>query len=146
MGLIDVMPSLCTYSSLSCPATMFGTSFISAPGQRDGRRRYIVSEGVAQRPGHRAIRNQTYKLLWETEALADGKKKENPYSLYDIAADPLERNDLLKPTVAARRSESSPTLSAALRDAVPAFAGPQKTYAPVDPQTRERLRALGYAD
>jgi arylsulfatase len=147
VGLIDVMPSLCTYLSLSCPRTMFGTSFISAPGGRDRERRYIVSEGVAQRPGHRAIRNQTYKLIWETEVLADGKKKENPYSLYDLTADPLERNDLLNSANRNGKTERVfTTLSAALRDAVPPFAGPHKTYAPVDPQTRERLRALGYAD
>ena len=147
VGLIDVMPSLCTYLGLQCPTPMFGTSFISAAGRTDSQRRYIVTEGVAQRPGHRAIRNETYKLIWETEQLADGKKRENPYSLYDIAADPRERHDLL--TSAERNSQTErvfTTLASALRDAVPAYAEPVKTYAPVDPQTRERLRALGYSN
>ena len=147
VGLIDVMPSLCTYLNLNCPKPMFGTSFISAPGRRDGEPRYIVTEGVAQRPAHRAIRNATYKLLWETEVLADGKKKENPYSLYDVATDPQERQDLLKSSERSSQTERAfQTLASALRDAVPAFSEPSKTYAPVDPQTRERLRALGYAD
>ena len=85
--------------------------------------------------------------IWETEQLADGKKRENPYSLYDIAADPQERHDLL--TSAERNSQTErlfTTLASALRDAVPAYAEPVKTYAPVDPQTRERLRALGYSN
>ena len=147
VGLIDVMPSLCTYLGLKCPRPMFGTSFISAPGRSDGQRRYIVTEGVVQRPAHRAIRNGTYKLLWETEVLADGTKKENPYSLYDVATDPQERHDLLKSSERSSQTERAfKTMASALRDAVPAFAEPSKTYAPVDPQTRERLRALGYTD
>jgi hypothetical protein len=147
VGLIDVMPSLCTYLGLNCPQTMFGSSFIETPGRAGDRRRYIVSEGVVQRPSHRAIRNQTYKLLWETGPLADGTKRTNPYVLYDVAADPAERRDLLQP---ANRSDQTErvfaTLSAALRDAVPAYAKPKATAVTLDPQTKERLRALGYSD
>jgi arylsulfatase A-like enzyme len=148
VGLIDVMPTLCTYLGIKCPDVMYGTSFIAGGSPRaQPRPRYIVTEGVVQRPRHRAIRNQTYALLWETEQLADGKKKQNPYSLYDVSADPAERNDLL---LAASRSSQTEqafaTLSAALRESVPAYAKPSTTMVPVDASTRERLRALGYSD
>jgi len=148
VGLIDVMPTLCTYLGIKCPDTMYGTSFIAGGKTGDHRRpRYIVTEGVVQRPKHRAIRNQTYKLLWETEQLADGRKKQNPYSLYDVSADPAEHNDLLLAKERSSQTEHAfATLSAALRDAVPAYAKPSTTTVPLDPQTRERLRALGYSD
>jgi len=145
VGLIDVLPSLCTYLDLTCPQPMYGTSFIATSERDDAPRRYLVSEGVVQRPRHRAIRNGRYKLLWETEQLADGSKKANPYSLYDVATDPGERRDLLQNSARSGETERVfATLSAALRDAVPPFATPKKNPAPVDPQTRERLRALGY--
>lgn len=148
VGLIDVMPSLCTYLGIKCPDTMFGTSFIAGgKGTNNQHPRYIVSEGVVQRPSHRAIRNQTYKLLWETGQLADGTKKANPYSLYDVRADPAEHNDLLQAKERSGQTERVfATLSAALRDAVPPYAKPSTTAVPIDPQTRERLRALGYSD
>lgn len=102
---------------------------------------------MVQRPSHRAIRNQTYKLLWETGQLADGTKKANPYSLYDVRADPAEHNDLLQAKERSGQTERVfATLSAALRDAVPPYAKPSTTAVPIDPQTRERLRALGYSD
>ncbi len=149
VGLIDIMPSLCTYLGMSCPTDMFGVSFIPRTdgGARQQGRRYIVTEGVARRPQHRTIRNREYKLLWENGPRGDGKVAPNPYSLYDVARDPKERRDLL---LAANRTADSDrvfqTMSAALRGAVPNFATPEHARAPVDAATRERLRELGYTE
>jgi arylsulfatase A-like enzyme len=143
------MPTLCTYLGVKCPNTMFGTSFIARAddGERQRTRRYVVTEGVAKRPEHRAIRNRDYKLVWENGPRGDGKTKADPYSLYDVAKDPQESRDLRLPE---NRSPDGDrvfqTLSAALRDAVPRFASPDKEQAPIDPATQERLRQLGYTE
>ena len=126
---------------------MFGASFIAPADDRERQRtrRYLVSEGVAKRPEHRAIRNREYKLLWENGPRGDGQTKADPYSLYDVGKDPQERRDL---RLADNRSPDSDrvfqTLSSALRDAVPPFVAPSTEQAPVDPATSERLRQLGY--
>jgi choline-sulfatase len=149
VGLIDVMPTLCTYLGVRCPDTMFGASFITRADDREPQRtrRYLVTEGVAKRPQHRAIRNRDYKLLWENGPRGDGQTKADPYSLYDVGKDPQEHRDL---RLAENRSPDSDrvfqTMAAALRDAVPPFASPDTEHAPVDPATRERLRQLGYAE
>ena len=149
VGLIDVLPTLCTYLGAKCPDTMFGQSFITraGDGQRPRTRRYVVTEGVAKRPEHRAIRNRDYKLLWETGPRGDGQTKADPYSLYNVATDPQESRDLRLPENRSPDGERVfQTLSAALRDAVPRIASPDKRQAPVDPATQERLRQLGYTE
>jgi choline-sulfatase len=149
VGLIDIMPSLCTYLRMTCPAAMFGVSFIPRAdgGARQNGRRYIVTEGVARRPRHRAIRNREYKLLFENGPRGNGKVAANPYSLYDVSRDPKERRDLL---LAKNRTPNGDrafrTMSAALRDAVPDFATPNHAHVPIDAATRERLRELGYTE
>ena len=149
VGLIDVMPTLCTYLGVRCPDTMFGASFITRADDRAPQhpRRYLVTEGVAKRPQHRAIRNRDYKLLWENGPRGDGQTKADPYSLYDVAKDPQERHDL---RLTENRTPASDrvfqTMAAALHEAVPPFAAPAAEQAPVDPATRERLRQLGYAE
>jgi arylsulfatase len=149
VGLVDVMPTLCTYLGLRCPNEMFGTSVITPPSGTDGARsrRYLVTEGVARRPEHRAIRNREYKLLWETGPRGDGKTKADPYSLYDVSVDPREQRDLRRPENRSPENERVfQTLSAALKTAVPHIAAPDAEQAPVDPALRERLRQLGYTE
>ena len=149
VGLIDVLPTLCTYLGVKCPDPMFGQSFITRAddGGRQRTRRYVVTEGVARRPAHRAIRNRDYKLVWETGPRGDGKTKADPYSLYDTAKDPQESRDLRLPENRTPDGDRVfQTLSAALRDAVPPVAAPGKTKAAIDPATQDRLRQLGYTE
>jgi hypothetical protein len=106
-----------------------------------------VSEGVAKQPSHRAVRNHAYKLLRETGPRGDGTVKKNPYSLYDMRADPQETTDLLSDGKRSGQVEQVfARLSAALLHAVPPFSPPAKTKAPVGGETQERLKALGYTN
>jgi arylsulfatase len=148
VGLIDVLPSMCAYLGVSCPAAAVGESFVpSAAGDTVAGARYLVSEGVAKQPSHRAVRNRAYKLLWETGPQGDGKVKQNPYSLFDVRADPQETMDLLADGGRSAQVEQVfATLSAALKSAVPPFSPPPKASAPVGGETRERLKALGYTN
>jgi arylsulfatase A-like enzyme len=142
VGLIDVLPAACAYLGVACPAGMAGASFL---GDTNGAApRWLVTEGVVLRPTHRAIRNRSWKLLWETGAGGDGKTRENPYALFDVARDPGETRDLLVGARTPAVEQAFRTMAAALPEAVPPFTRPARTTAPVDERTRERLEALGY--
>jgi choline-sulfatase len=148
VGLIDVLPSMCAYLGVTCPSAVVGVSFVPpAAGSPATSARYLVSEGVAKQPNHRAVRNHAYKLLKETGPRGDGTVKKNPYSLYDMRADPQETTDLLSDGKRSGQVEQVfATLSAALLHAVPPFSPPAKTKAPVGGETQERLKALGYTN
>lgn len=145
VGLIDLMPTLCHYLALPCPGPLFGRSLLpgaDVPG-REGRR-FVVTEGVAGRPGHRSVRNASFKLLWQPLGAPDAGRG-SPYSLYDMAADPGERDDLLARDAPGARARAE-ALQAALHDAVPPLAPPPGRPVELDVELRERLRALGYLE
>jgi choline-sulfatase len=144
VALIDLMPTTCAYLGLPCPAPIFGRRFI-AVGQSPTASGYIVTEGVVGKPRNRTIRNASYKLFWEP----DGPPMDGPgeYSLYDVARDPGESNDLLASNrVTAEMKQIAGELAGRLRDAVPPFERPKTPAAPVDPELEKRLRSLGYLD
>jgi arylsulfatase A-like enzyme len=139
VGLVDLVPTLCTYAGVGCPEELAGQDLLA---QRPGRR-FIVSEATGPAPRHRAIRNETFKLIWQPDGAPDGPHP-SAYSLYDVGADPEERNDLIE--------ASTPDLKKAVESLTPvlANAGPDKPIhaAPsveVDEEVDDRLRALGYA-
>jgi len=137
-GLVDVLPTLCTYLGLACPADLAGQDLLA---QRAGRR-FIVSEAVGTAPRHRAIRNRRWKLLWQPDGAPDGPRAD-PYSLYDVASDPGEQHDLAgasDPAVRRALDELQRTLAAAGPEH-PLFDAPNVG---VDRPVEERLRALGY--
>jgi arylsulfatase A-like enzyme len=148
VGLVDVLPSMCAYLDVPCAVGAAGVSFVPSPtGAGSPPPRWMVSEGVAKQPSHRAVRNASYKLLWETGPRGDGKVKENPYSLYDVRADPAETVDLLAAPQRSRGVETAfRTMSEALPGAVPALAAPAKRFVPVDEAMKDRLKALGYTN
>jgi arylsulfatase A-like enzyme len=137
-GLVDVLPTLCTYLGLACPANLAGQDLLA---QRAGRR-FLVSEAVGTAPRHRAIRNRRWKLLWQPDGAPDGPRAD-PYSLYDMASDPGEQHDLAGATDPALRralDELRRSLAAAGPEH-PLFDAPNVS---VDRPVEERLRALGY--
>lgn len=142
VSLIDLVPTMCAYLGVPCPAPVFGHRFI-AVGQTPTTSGYVVTEGVMAKPRHRTVRNASYKLFWEP----DGSPTEGPgeYSLYDIAHDPGEKNDLLATSRATpERERIARELATRLRDAVPPYTRPKAAVAPVDPELEKRLRSLGY--
>jgi arylsulfatase A-like enzyme len=137
-GLVDMLPTLCTYAGLACPADLAGQDLLA---QRAGRR-FVVSEAVGTAPRHRAIRNRQWKLLWQPDGAPDGPRAD-PYSLYDVASDPGEQHDLSSTTDPALRrtlDELRRALAAAGPDR-PRYDAPNVS---VDRPVEERLRALGY--
>ena len=152
MGLIDLMPTLCSYVGLDCPAAS-GVSLLSANSSAAGAPRYLAAEGVPGLERHRTIRGRRYKLLFEPagplgENLVrdHARGREHPYSLYDLRADSGERIDLLADEpVPSEAAEIFETLRPALHAAIPAGPAAQPRRAPIDPELRRRLEALGYA-
>ncbi len=136
--LIDLLPTLCGYLEIACPAPMFGRDVL-----HDDAARYAVSEGVMLKPRHRAIRSRNYLLLWEPDGAPSQRKGE--YALFDLVRDPPAIRDLLSvdaPAPEAKRTADE--LAARLGAAIPPFEAPQPELAPIDPALEERLRALGY--
>ena len=143
VGLIDVLPTLCEYLGVECPAQVFGRSLL--PGQPGrGPPRDLVSEGVMHRPAQRTIRTRDYKLVYDPR----GSQAHDPagYSLYDLRNDPGERRDLLAGTSSDESRAIAEELAARLRDSVATFERPAPEPVLVPETTAERLRALGYAD
>jgi arylsulfatase len=141
-GLIDLMPTLCTYLDVACPAPTFGVSLLERTRSGEDLR-YVVTEGVAHKPGNRAIRDGVHKLLWQPQPGPDGKG----HALFDYREDPRELRDLL--AVAERTTETEEVLgrlSRALREAIPEFATPEAGSEALSLQEIERLRSLGYLD
>jgi arylsulfatase A-like enzyme len=144
-GLVDLLPTLCTYLGLACPVPTFGRSLLRAPGESaEDAPRFLVSEGVGNQPEHRAVRGRRYKLLYEPGATGDGGRRDSPWALYDLAEDPGEERDLLAPAPTERSRRVFEALSAVLREAVPPYAPPELPSVPLDEELEMRLRALGY--
>lgn len=137
IGLVDVVPTLCTYLDIACPEDLAGRDLITP---RAGRR-YLVSEATGTAPRHRAIRNQRWKLIWQPGGAPDGPRA-SPYSLYDIWSDPGEQRDLIDSTDRATLDALEQALAKA-GPAKPLHIAPNVT---VDRPVEDRLRALGYVE
>jgi arylsulfatase A-like enzyme len=104
-----------------------------------------VTEGVANQPAHRAIRNRRYKLIFEPGRPAGQEQGADPYALFDTVEDPDETRDLLAdPARSARTQRAFHALSAALPEAVPHFEESPADWVPMDRELKARLEALGY--
>ena len=139
-GLVDVLPTLCTYLGLACPEGLAGRDLLAPRAAR----RYLVSEAVGSAPRHRSIRNEEWKLIWQPDGAPDGKRP-NPYSLYEIAKDPDERHDLIDSPDPALRAVAE-RLEAALQAAGPALPQHTAPNVKIDEPVQERLRQLGYIE
>ena len=143
MRLVDLMPSLCAYLQLACPAPIFGRSFLPAP---DRASRYLVSEGVMDRPRNRTIRTPSWKLVFEPAAGPAGDSSGTPWSLYDLRSDPGEARNLLAGEPGGRARRVAEVLRERLAESVPPFEGPEAETAPLDPELEKRLEELGYVE
>lgn len=147
---VDLMPTLLALVDLEPPSHMEGSSFAelldAATPDGDGAPKplfseaWVIPEGLE--PPSLAVRLGDRKLLRYRTAAGDA------YLLYDLKADPGERNDLY-----AAQNESAADLRVLLdryeRDihARRAELGSSARAAPpvlLDPEREEKLRALGY--
>jgi arylsulfatase A-like enzyme len=146
VGLVDLMPSLCSYLDIECPSTTQGWSFLPHKDEVvSDERRYIVTEGVMGNAQRRSIRNRRFKLVFEPPDPEAGKG--NGYALYDLEIDPHEEFNRLE------QSYQSPLTNAAfdafrtsLPDAVEELPAPERSAAKLDAELRERLEAIGYIE
>jgi arylsulfatase A-like enzyme len=135
VGLIDLLPTLCTYLGIDCPAGTMGRSLL-APAREAARSAGIGIEGVMHKPHNRAIVAWPYKLLVQPEDGPDGVGN----ALFDLERDPGERTNLLEDaTLEGKLDELTRELAVLIPE--PAPAAPAVT---LDPEQIERLRALGY--
>ena len=145
VGLIDLLPTLCTYLDVACPAGTAGRSLL-APARGDGDEmpgRPLAIEGVMRKPHNRALNAPPFKMLWQPEAGPDGVG----HALFDLDRDPGERENLLDPArvtdeIRGRFDE----LTRRMQLLVPESGAPEEGSVVLDPEQIERLRALGYLD
>lgn len=141
VSLIDLMPVLCRYSGLPCPADAAGGDAIFAGGAPP--QPHLVVEGQRTSRRNRGLIGERYKLIWQP----DRRAGEAPYRLYDLSADPDETRDLLAGGAVADETRAAfERLRHALPGAVAPRARARSERVPVDPELAERLRALGYAE
>jgi arylsulfatase len=140
VGLVDVLPTLCSYTDVACPQPIAGRSMLAA--DPSDAPRFLIAEAVGSQPSHRAIRTRDWKLIWEPGVSPSGPR-EDPHLLYDLASDPGEQRDLWSsddPRARAARERLAPLLRAEL----PKAEGGGGRLVPVDEDLENRLRHLGY--
>jgi arylsulfatase A-like enzyme len=136
VSLVDVAPTALELLALPVPSGLRGRSLVPLLRGDAMPTRPVFAEGFAFDAKLQAVIDGDWKLIRD---LGAGK-----LALYDLAADPGERTDL-----AASRADERERLRALL-DAelgrAHASQSPLALPAEVEPETQERLRALGYVD
>ncbi len=145
-GLVDVMPTLCTYLDLPCPTIAAGRSWLPPHQGEDTRPAgYLVSEGVIRRPRNRSISSERYKLIHRPDGRVDQREPAESWSLYDLEVDAANRDDLLT-----RETPEIRAVFEAMKQGVESAVGPvdvpEAPRVPVDDETRRRLEELGYLE
>jgi arylsulfatase A-like enzyme len=99
-----------------------------------------------ERPQHRAIRSAGWKLSYEPGGGPGREELRQPWSLYDLRADPGETRNLLdgEPTAEVRRVAER--LKSRLVAGVPAVERPDAPTVPIGADLEERLEELGYLE
>jgi arylsulfatase A-like enzyme len=151
VGLVDLLPTLCDYLGLDCPAERDGRSMFADAIADPGRR--IWMEGAIAHPEVRAVRDAHWKLIAEpTSAVMEIAGSVAPalgrLALFDLDSDPGERHDLVPlldadPTARGAFARLRGALEARPLRRHPSEDGPRVR---LDATTRARLEALGYVD
>jgi len=139
VSIVDVMPTLLALAG-AAPGDVEGLDLsvlwgASADGASLDRDLFAQGDHGGERPDRlRSVRSPRHKLI---EDVASGRRE-----LYDLESDPAEAHEIsaVEPEVAA---ELAARLEAFHGGAVPAAAD---AALPLDPESAEQLRALGYAE
>jgi arylsulfatase A-like enzyme len=144
VGLIDLKPTVLELVGLSpSPATQ-GRSLVSTIDADVPPPEFIFVESGWASPSQLAVRRGRWKLVWLRAARDRRKFTREAVELYDLDTDPGETLN-----VAREHAEVADELLVTLehwRATTPRYTGPAGPSGPVDEQTREMLRALGYPD
>jgi arylsulfatase A-like enzyme len=136
VSLVDVVPTALELLGLPAPPGLRGRSLVPLLRGEDAAAAPVFAEGFAFDAKLQAVIDGDWKLIRDVGT--------GQVALYDLAADPAERSDL-----AAARPEERERLRGLLdAQLVRAHAAqdPLGLPAGVEPETEERLRALGYVD
>lgn len=151
VSLIDVAPTLLDLAGIAQPNFFRGTSLAPHLGESSGLRRWIPSlferaqptpafSELIQSDGWERLTPHRYAVIAGTRKLISGI--DGRLTAYDLAADPLEMHP--------EPGRDGKTLQNALIRFLAEVADPTPKQAPTvaepDPETLERLRALGYAE
>jgi arylsulfatase A-like enzyme len=141
---VDVFPTILELVGLATPPGLAGTAILDSEGEPLGQERVCLSAGrSAWDAGVRnlsAVRRGRWKLIHD--------RLEQKYRLYDLAADPGERDDRAPGETAEEAREFAELkellaseLEEALRDAPAA-----QEQLELSPEAEQALRALGYVE
>jgi arylsulfatase A-like enzyme len=136
VSLLDVLPTLLELLNVPAPPKLTGRSLVPLLSGAELPPQPVFAEGFAFDAKLQAVLDGDWKLIRE---LRTGR-----LALYDLSADPAEQNDLAatRPDERERlRALLDATLGAATPDTDP-LAMPQR----LEPETQERLKALGYVE
>jgi arylsulfatase A-like enzyme len=146
VGLVDVMPTLCDWSGLECPADMAGRSIFDAVPAEDPGEIYHA-EATMLDEDQRAVYQERYKLIYLPGRRPEAEPPPSAWALFDLVADPGEERNLLAEDPRSPEVEAIfATLRAALEHAPSEQGSLEPEHAPLDPELEERLRRLGYLD
>jgi arylsulfatase A-like enzyme len=141
-SLVDLAPTLLELLGVPPPRTLHGRSLVPFLRRPDDDGDGVVfAELVKRKKGRRfvAARTPTRKWIWH-------EPPDVPAEVYDLAADPGERQNIATPALLAegealRRRYEALGRGATLKPA------PATTTAPtLDPETERKLKALGYVE
>ena len=137
---IDLAPTLLELLGVAPPRDMHGRSlvpYLSQPRRDDDE--VVFSELVKRRKGKRLVmaREGMRKWIWHEPAVV-------PTEIYDLAADPKEKQKLAAPGLLEEGDALLRRYHALGRGAT--LRPPPAAHRTLDPETEQKLKALGYAD
>ena len=137
-ALVDVLPTLVHLAGAEPPSGIHGVNLSPWLGDETpaAASRELYATGVKWKPGEHSLQTEGFKLIKDVES--------GEASLFEIAADPREQDDLAasRPLALLPLDE---TLERHLADAL-RHPGIGRAEAAIDPEVEERLRALGYLE
>jgi arylsulfatase len=149
VGLIDVMPTLCSWLGLPCPSEMAGSSFFAGAEARTAAFESYRGEASVIDPAMQALYRGPWKLIHQPGRRPEPDPPPGAWSLFHLDDDPEERTNLLAdrkagPEIASTFRELRSELSVEL----PRIADlePADDAVLLDAELEERLRSLGYLE
>jgi arylsulfatase A-like enzyme len=140
VSLVDLAPTLLELLGVARPRDMHGRSlvpYLSQPRRADDE--VVFAELVKRRKGKRLVmaRDGMRKWIWHEPAVV-------PTEIYDLAADPKEKQKLAAPGLLEEGDALLRRYHALGRGAT--LRPPPAAHRTLDPETEEKLKALGYTE